>query len=114
MAWSLMRWSRLGTLSPSLGSSKRASRASVLGNGCVMTGRPNTRDVSPRDDGWAVTKPGADRASAVLPTQAAAVERAKEILANDGGGELRVRGRNGQVREQNTVPPGNDPKRSKG
>ncbi|MFZ4298342.1 DUF2188 domain-containing protein [Streptomyces cinereoruber] len=79
-----------------------------------MADRPNTRDVSKRDDGWAVTKPGAERASAVLPTQAEAVARAKEILANDGGGELRVRGKNGQVREQNTVPPGSDPKKSKG
>ncbi|CAM5527891.1 DUF2188 domain-containing protein [Streptomyces canus] len=79
-----------------------------------MTGQPNIRDVSKRDDGWAVTKPGADRASAVLPTQAAAAARAKEILANDGGGELRVRGANGQVREQNTIPPGNDPRQSKG
>jgi hypothetical protein len=61
-----------------------------------------------------VTKPGAERASAVLPTQAEAVSRAKEILANGGGGELRIRGKNGQVREQNTVPQGNDPKRSKG
>jgi hypothetical protein len=78
-----------------------------------MTGRPNTRDVSKRDDGWAVTKPGAERASAVLPTQAEAVSRAKEIVANGGGGELRIHGKNGQVREQNTVPQGNDPKRSK-
>ncbi|MER6093406.1 DUF2188 domain-containing protein [Streptomyces bluensis] len=70
--------------------------------------------MSKRDDGWAVTKPGAERASAVLPTQAEAVSRAKEILANGGGGELRIRGKNGQVREQNTVPQGNDPRRSKG
>ncbi|MFJ6727515.1 MULTISPECIES: DUF2188 domain-containing protein [unclassified Streptomyces] len=70
--------------------------------------------MSKRDDGWAVTKPGAERASAVLPTQAEAAARAKEILANDGGGELRIRGTNGQVREQNTVPPGSDPKKSKG
>ncbi|MGP4043489.1 DUF2188 domain-containing protein [Streptomyces sp. 2A115] len=79
-----------------------------------MTGQPNIRDVSKRDDGWAVTKPGAERASAVLPTQAEAAARAKEILTNDGGGELRIRGTNGQVREQNTVPPGSDPKKSKG
>jgi hypothetical protein len=79
-----------------------------------MSDRPNVRDVSPRDDGWAVTKPGSERASAVLPTQAEAISRGKKILANDGGGELRVRGKNGQVREQNTVPKGNDPKRSKG
>ncbi|MEW1903303.1 DUF2188 domain-containing protein [Streptomyces sp. NPDC086147] len=79
-----------------------------------MADQPNTRDVSPHEDGWAVTKPGSDRASAVLPTQAEAVARAKKIVANDGGGEVRIRGKNGQVREQNTVKPGNDPKRSKG
>ncbi|WP_328299186.1 DUF2188 domain-containing protein [Streptomyces sp. NBC_00435] len=79
-----------------------------------MTGQPNTRDVSKRDDGWAVTRPGSDRASAVLPTQAEAIERGKQILANDGGGELRIRGANGQVREQNTVAPGRDPKHSRG
>ncbi|MEU6210967.1 DUF2188 domain-containing protein [Streptomyces virginiae] len=79
-----------------------------------MSDKPNVRDVSPHDDGWSVSKPGSDRASAVLPTQAAAIARAKEILANDGGGELRVRGTNGQVREQNTVAPARDPRSSKG
>ncbi|WP_371635990.1 DUF2188 domain-containing protein [Streptomyces zaomyceticus] len=79
-----------------------------------MADRPNTRDVSPHENGWAVTKPGAERASAVLPTQAEAIARAKEIVGNEGGGEVRIRGKNGQVREQNTVPRGNDPKRSKG
>lgn len=79
-----------------------------------MSGQANSRDVTHRGDGWAVTKPGSDRASAVRPTQAEAISRATEILTNDGGGELRIHGRNGQVREQNTIPPGNDPKRSKG
>lgn len=67
-----------------------------------------------RDDGWAVTKPGSDRASAVLPTQAEAITRATEILTNDGGGELRVHGRNGQLRDQRTIAPGNDPHPPKG
>ncbi|MFE3792454.1 DUF2188 domain-containing protein [Streptomyces goshikiensis] len=79
-----------------------------------MPDKPNVRDVSPHEDGWSVSKPGSERSSAVLPTQAAAIERAKEILANDGGGELRVRGANGQVREQNTVAPARDPRSSKG
>lgn len=79
-----------------------------------MADRPNTRDVTPHENGWAVTKPGSERASAVLPTQAEAIARAREIVSNEGGGEVRIRGKNGQVREQNTVPRGNDPKRSKG
>jgi hypothetical protein len=79
-----------------------------------MTGQANSRDVVQRDDGWAVTKPGSDRASAVLPTQTEAIARASEILANDGGGELRVHGTNGQVRDQRTIAPGNDPYPPKG
>jgi hypothetical protein len=75
----------------------------------------NSRNVERRSDGnWAVPKPGSSRASATAPTRAAAVKRAREILANDGGGELRIRGLNGQIRAQDTIMPGNDPRASKG
>jgi hypothetical protein len=71
---------------------------------------PNRRIVTPRPEGgWQVTKPGADRASAVTPTQGQAIDRARQILQNDGGGELQIRGRNGQIRDSDTVSPGNDP-----
>ncbi|MEV4565139.1 DUF2188 domain-containing protein [Nonomuraea sp. NPDC049419] len=80
-----------------------------------MSGRANSRDVVRRADGtWGVTKPGASRASAVAPTQAQAIDRASHILANDGGGELRVHATNGQVRDQRTIAPGNDPYPPKG
>jgi hypothetical protein len=58
---------------------------------------------------WAVKKPGADRASSIHSTQAEAIDRAREILVNDGGGELTVQGRDGRIRDSDTVPPGNDP-----
>lgn len=75
----------------------------------------NKRIVQQRDDGdWEVRKPGADRASSVTPTQAEGIDRARDILANDGGGELQVRGKNGQIRAQDTIAPGNDPRSSKG
>jgi hypothetical protein len=61
-----------------------------------------------------VKKPGARRASAHLDTQAAAVVRARQILANDGGGELRIAGNDGSIRQADTIPPGNDPRSSKG
>ncbi len=79
-----------------------------------MSGQANSRDVTQRGDGWVVTKPGSDRASAVLPTQTEAISRAKEILTNDGGGELRIHGTNGEVRDQRTIAPGNDPYPPKG
>jgi len=70
----------------------------------------NRRIVQPRADGdWEVKKPGADRASAVTGTQSAAIDRARQILSNDGGGELTIKGENGRIRDSDTVPPANDP-----
>ncbi|MEO3811525.1 DUF2188 domain-containing protein [Sphaerisporangium sp. B11E5] len=63
-----------------------------------------------QEDGmWAITRPGASRASVLLPTQDEAIRRATEILTNDGGGELRIHGTDGKVRDQRTIAPGNDP-----
>jgi hypothetical protein len=71
---------------------------------------PNRRIVQRRDDGGTeVRKPGATRATRVLDNQAAGIEAARWILANDGGGELQVRGLNGQIRKQDTVDPGKRP-----
>ena len=75
----------------------------------------NKRIVQRREDGnWEVRKPGAERASRVVSTQAEGIDRARAILGNDGGGELQVRARNGTIRAQDTVAPGNDPRTSKG
>lgn len=59
--------------------------------------------------GWAVRSPGSDRASSVHPTQTDAEERAKEIVAGLGGGEVRIQDRQGRWRDSDTVPPGRDP-----
>jgi len=82
----------------------------------MMPGRVNSRDVVQRDDGtWAVLKPESQSASAAgLPTQDAAVHRGSTILHNDGGGELRIHGKDGQIRDQRTIAPGNDPYPPKG
>lgn len=75
----------------------------------------NRRIVQKREDGnWEVRKPGSDKASAVVGTQAEGIARAREILGNDGGGEMQVRALDGTIRQQDTVAPGSDPKRSKG
>lgn len=80
-----------------------------------MADEVNKRIVQRREDGKTeVRKPGAARASAVVDTQAEGIGRARDILGNDGGGELQVRGLNGTIRQQDTVKPGNDPKSSKG
>ncbi|WP_136709737.1 DUF2188 domain-containing protein [Agromyces sp. H66] len=73
-------------------------------------GNSNNRHVVPNSNGgWDVRAPGAGRASAHLPTQADATDRARQIVSNLGGGEVRIHGRNGQIRDSDTVGRGNDP-----
>lgn len=70
----------------------------------------NRRHVVPdKDGGWNVQKPGASRASAYTGTQKEAIARAKEIVHNAGGGEVPIHGRDGKIRNSDTVAPGNDP-----
>ncbi|MDP9418174.1 MAG: DUF2188 domain-containing protein [Actinomycetota bacterium] len=74
----------------------------------------NKRTVTPHERGWSVDAPGAKRASSVHDTQQAAIDAARKTLENLGGGELAVKGRDGAVRKQDTIPKGNDPRSSKG
>ncbi len=69
----------------------------------------NDRYVVRHPDGWAVKKPDAHRVSDIVSTQIKAEQRAKEIVGNLGGGEVRIQGRDGRWRDSDTVPPGNDP-----
>lgn len=73
-----------------------------------MTGK-NDRHVVKHPDGWAVKKPNADRASDVKPTQREAEARAKEIVRNLGGGEVRTHDERGRIRDSDTVKPAKDP-----
>lgn len=97
------------------GDSSGSERVST-GTACRLASDPveakmakNDRFVVRHPKGWAVRKPHADRASSVHPTQREAEGRAKEIVSNLGGGEVRIQGRDGQWRDSDTVPPGHDP-----
>lgn len=68
----------------------------------------NDRYVVNHPEGWAVKAGDAGRASSVHNTQAEAILRAREIISNKGGGELVVQGTDGQIRQKDTVPHGND------
>jgi hypothetical protein len=71
---------------------------------------PNDRHVVPDEDGgWKVVAPGSTRSSGNFDRQSDAIDRAREIIGNAGGGELRIHGRDGQIRDSDTVAPGNDP-----
>ncbi len=65
--------------------------------------------VTKRKDGWQVKKEGAVRASGIFNTQKEAEKAAKQFSANSGGGEVRIHGRDGKIRDSDTVAPGNDP-----
>jgi len=67
------------------------------------------RHVVKDDDGWAVKKPGAERASSRHSTQREADQRAAEILRNVGGGERLTHGVDGKIRSKDTIAPGRDP-----
>lgn len=82
----------------------------------MANNQPESRHVVPNKErgGWDVQKPGSDKASAHFDTQAQAVERARTILGNAGGGELNIHNQQGQIRAKDTIAPGNDPKNIKG
>ncbi len=68
------------------------------------------RTVSQRSDGtWGNQRNDADRASCVHRTQKEAIQAAKEMLTNQGGGELTTMGVDGKIRSKDTIAPGNDP-----
>jgi hypothetical protein len=60
---------------------------------------------------WEVVKQRHERASAVGRTQAEAIDRGRQIVGNGGGGELRVKGRNGRMRDSDTIAPGHESRR---
>jgi hypothetical protein len=68
------------------------------------------RSVSRRSDGqWANKRNDADKASSLHDTQKAANDAARDMLKNQGGGELTTMGLDGKIRSKDTIPPGNDP-----
>ena len=75
-----------------------------------MAGNPNNRHVVPNPDGgWDIKKSNAERSSGHFDRQSDAVARAKQIVHNAGGGEVKTHNREGQIRDSTTVRPGNDP-----
>lgn len=66
--------------------------------------------VSRRPDGtWENKRNDADRASSLHDSQQEALEAAKRMLHNQGGGELTTKGLDGKIRSKDTIPPGHDP-----
>jgi hypothetical protein len=77
---------------------------------------PKKITVQKRDDGrFEGVRPGADRPSVVGDTQGETIDASREILQRSGGGELAVRRvSDGRIRQQDTIPPARDPRKSRG
>jgi hypothetical protein len=74
--------------------------------GVFMTKKSNQHVVPNSTGGWAVRRENSDRATAILPTKQAAVDRAREIASNQGV-ELVIHGRDGKIQSKDSH--GNDP-----
>ncbi|MDX2142029.1 MAG: DUF2188 domain-containing protein [Rhodospirillaceae bacterium] len=67
--------------------------------------------VTRRPHGWAVKSAGAERATAIYPTQAQAIDHARQI-AKSQESELLIHGRDGRIRHRDSH--GQDPFPPKG
>ncbi|RMH90869.1 DUF2188 domain-containing protein [Lysobacter pythonis] len=67
------------------------------------------RTVYKRSDGqWANKRNDSNRASSLHSTQRAAEVAARDMLRNQGGGELTTKGVDGRIRSKDTIAPGNE------
>ena len=65
---------------------------------------PRDYEVTPSPDGgWNVIADGAKRRSSHHDTQSAAHQAARHLAANAGGGEIRIHGRDGKIRQSDTI-----------
>lgn len=67
--------------------------------------------ITPREDGWAVTKEGNKKATSVHPTQKQAEDKGRNIARKEGA-EFYLHNKQGKIRERDSY--GNDPRSSKG
>jgi len=58
---------------------------------------------------WVNKRNDAENASSLHDTQQAAIDAARKMLINSGGGELIVKGLDGKIRSKDTISLGNDP-----
>ena len=71
----------------------------------MAKGNDTDRYVQPNKTrgGWDVVKEDHKRASVHTRTKAEAITRARKIIRNDGGGELRIKDQHGQFIDSDTI-----------
>jgi hypothetical protein len=90
-----------------------ALNVSAARQGGTVQGVANNRNdrhvVKNSEGGWDVVGADAKRRSAHTDTQQQAIDRAREIVHNAGGGEVVIHDRHGLIRDKDTISPGSDP-----
>jgi Uncharacterized protein conserved in bacteria (DUF2188) len=73
-------------------------------------GNDNDRYVQPNKErgGWDVKKEDAGRASVHTDTKAEAINRGRQIVRNQGGGELGIKNEQGRIIDSDTIKPGRE------
>lgn len=71
-------------------------------------------NVYQRGEEWVGRRTDASRISISADTQAAAYDAARDLVARNGGGEISLHGRDGRIRDKNTIAPAKDPRNTKG
>jgi len=69
----------------------------------------NYHVIKNKDGDWTVRRAGSERASGSFQRQSQAEKVAKKFASNTGGGEVRIHGRDGKIRDSDTVAPARDP-----
>ena len=71
-------------------------------------------DVFKQGDKWVGKREDGSRASVSSDTQQETYNETRDLMARSGGGELKLHGTDGKIREKNTIAPAKDPRNSKG
>lgn len=71
-------------------------------------------DVYKQGDKWVGKRDDATRASVSADTQQAAYDATRDLASRNGGGDIKLHGVNGQIRDKNTIKPAKDPRSSRG
>lgn len=65
--------------------------------------------VKNQNGSWEARQNNTERSSFHGETHAEAESAAKRFAANSGGGEVRIHGLDGRIRDSDTIPPARDP-----
>ena len=79
-----------------------------------MAKKAQGRTVFKKNGKWHNKRDDASKSSSTHDTQKQAYDAARDMIEKAGGGEVKVKGEDGKIREKNTIPPAKDPYPPKG